>query len=939
MSATTPAAEVSALVAFRASIQTDPTGALANWTMEKSSTVCSTWKGVTCNAMGQVTGLELQDLALNGTITPRIGDLVHLSLLNLSTSSFSGPLPSQLTSGCQNLSIVDLSYNSLDGEISPQFFILPKLAFLRLSYNNFSGYLPEVVGCQSLSVLWIEYTGISGPIPSSLSRCQKLTVLLLVNNQLNGSIPASLGELQQLQALYLKNNRLTGLIPPSLGNCSSLTDLLLGSDGSGFNDLTGTIPEEFGNLSLLIQLGLEYNWKLTGPVIGSLSKCSNLQVLFLGACGFTSIAPEIWSLQNLEQLALFSNNLVGELPLEVGNCTSLGWLDLGWYPNRLNGTIPPTLGKLQYLSTLSLEMNMFTGGIPTELGNLSQLQTLWLGRQTLSGPIPREVSSLTTLQDVDLGYSNLTGGIPDNLFTNNPTIVRLLLNNNNLTGGLPDGLGKLQSLQVLYLQFNNFSGGIPDDIGGCSSLRDIVLSNNRFNGSIPASVGQLPSLEATLDLSQNYFSGNLPVGLGKLTKLQRLILSTNQLNGTIPEDLGKCLSLNLFDLSSNYFTGEIPKFWGNLTKLVSLDLSNNMLDGDAAALSSLSQCSNLETLRIGQNKINGSLQMDFTKWPGLKYFSVTSNQLSGGIPLSFASVNSSLVLVDFSQNGFTGGFPTQVDGTHLSEVRVLLFSHNQLEGGIPSWFGNLKSLQLLDLSYNKLTSSIPQTFGNLDGYKVEPNSNESSPGAPFTLNQRLNLTFRGDSVSYSYILLTNTFMDLSSNLLGGEIPEELTKLVALKYLILSNNKLEGGIWASFQNLQDLETLDLSQNNLTGQLPPSLPSSLNVFNVSFNNLNGAIPTSGQYGTFGKAYYLPGNPSLCGTAIGRPCVGGEVANSRDFRVSDYMSIPGFGIGAAGGFLIVAVTSIAWTPARVFIFGAAKRKTNAKVQPGYGVYNPNY
>jgi LRR receptor-like serine/threonine-protein kinase FLS2 len=796
MSGTTSAAEVNALLAFRASILTDPSGALANWTVEKSSTVCSTWKGVTCNVMGQVTGLELQDLALNGTITPRIGDLVHLSLLNLSTSSFSGPLPSQLTSGCQNLSIVDLSYNSLDGEISPQFFVLPKLAFLRLTYNSFSGYLPEVAvnGCQSLSVLGFGYNDISGLIPSSLSRCQKLMVLSLLNNQLNGSIPASLGGLQQLQMLYLMNNRLTGLIPPSLGNCSSLTDLLLGSDRSGFNDLSGTIPEEFGNLTLLVQLGLEYNWKLTGPVIGSLSKCSNLHVLFLGACGFTSIAPEIWSLQNLGQLALFSNKLVGELPLEVGNCTGLEWLDLGWYPNRLTGTIPPTLGKLQNLSVLSLEMNMFTGGIPTELGNLSQLETLWLGRNfALSGPIPREVSSLTTLLDVDLGYSNLTGGIPDNLFTNNPNISRLLLNNNNLTGGLPDGLGKLQSLQVLYLQFNNFSGGIPDDIGGCSSLSDIVLSNNRFNGSILASVGQLSKLEATLDLSQNYFSGNLPVGLGNLTKLQRLILSTNQLNGTIPEDLGKCLSLSLFDLSSNYFTGDIPKFLGDLTKLVSLDLSNNMLDGDVAALSSLSQCSDLETLRIGQNKINGSLQMDFTKWPGLKYFSVTRNQLSGGIPSSFASVNSSLVLVDFSQNGFTGGFPTQVDGTHLSELRVLLFSHNQLEGGIPSWFGNLKSLQLLDLSYNKLTSSIPQTFGNLDGYKVEPNSNESSPDAPFTLNQRLNLTFRGDSVSYSYILLTNTFMDLSSNLLGGEIPEELTKLFALKYLVLSNNKLEGGI--------------------------------------------------------------------------------------------------------------------------------------------------
>ena len=66
-------------------------------------------------------------------------------------------------------------------------------------------------------------------------------------------------------------------------------------------------------------------------------------------------------------------------------------------------------------------------------------------------------------------------------------------------------------------------------------------------------------------------------------------------------------------------------------------------------------------------------------------------------------------------------------------------------------------------------------------------------------------------MSYLYILKADTFMDRSSNLLQGGIPEALTDVVALKYLMLSKNRLEGGILAEFVNLQDLETLDLSQN--------------------------------------------------------------------------------------------------------------------------------
>lgn len=112
----TSSTEVNALLAFRSSIQTDPTGALGNWTLENNSSHCSTWKGVKCGAGGEVISIVLPGLGLHGSITGMIGDLFHLTVLNLTGSSLRGPIPWELGK-CQNLSFLDLSSNKLTGSI------------------------------------------------------------------------------------------------------------------------------------------------------------------------------------------------------------------------------------------------------------------------------------------------------------------------------------------------------------------------------------------------------------------------------------------------------------------------------------------------------------------------------------------------------------------------------------------------------------------------------------------------------------------------------------------------------------------------------------------------------------------------------------------------------------------------------------------------------
>ncbi|KAG0604996.1 hypothetical protein M758_9G024400 [Ceratodon purpureus] len=497
------------------------------------------------------------------------------------------------------------------------------------------------------------------------------------------------------------------------------------------------------------------------------------------------------------------------------------------------------------------------------------------------------------------------------------SLVYLALGGNQLIGHIPSQLASLKNLQTLGLEYNNLQAGpIPTWLGGMTSLVELALGGNQFRGHIPSQLASLKNLQI-LGLEQNNVQGPIPTWLGGMTSLVELALGSNQFGGHIPSGLGSLKQLQLLTLQGNNLSGPIPP--------------------------SLQNCSSLQYLFLSDNNFSGTLPSGFEDltvfWPSLYAISISNNNLEGNLPLSLASMNSTVAFMDFSRNNFTGGLSTEVDGSHLSSLRVLLVSYNQLEGPIPAWIGDLRSLQVLDVSHNKLTGSIPQNFGNLDGYKVQGGNVSNPLGAMINFSNdthydqliTLLLTPKSQDISqvYNYILLGTTYMDMSSNALEGEIPTGITDLVGMKYMILSNNKLEGGISPAFQNWEQLETLDLSQNNLIGAIPTSLPFALSTFNVSYNNLNGVIPTGNQFNTFGMSSYIPGNPGLCGDVIKRPCVVDNVprvGNSYtpdEYQIFDYGSLPGFAIGLVSGFFVVVAISFTWAPAFEFVYGGEVRQ----------------
>ena len=150
-----------------------------------------------------------------------------------------------------------------------------------------------------------------------------------------------------------------------------------------------------------------------------------------------------------------------------GACYSVdNTTELYLFSNQLSGTIPSEIGNLTNLTSLYLNNNQFTGSIPSAIGNLTNLTSLYLNYNQLTGEIPSEIGNLT----------NLTS---------------LYLNNNQFTGSIPSAIGNLTNLTHLFLSNNQLIGSIPPEIGNLTNLNGLFLDSNQLTGEIPESICNL----------------------------------------------------------------------------------------------------------------------------------------------------------------------------------------------------------------------------------------------------------------------------------------------------------------------------------------------------------------------------------------------------------------------------------------------------------------
>ena len=352
------------------------------------------WYGVTTDASGRVTAIDLGDNALTGPIPSQLGNLSNLTRLNLAVNQLTGPIPSQL-GNLSNLTRSNLTMNRLTGAIPPQLGSLSNLTELYLGDNQFSGPIPSQLGnLTNLESLYLYGNQLTGPIPSQLGNLSNLSHLILRNNQLSGPIPLELGNLTNLELIWLAGNQLTGCIPMGLqeianNDFASLGLPFCGNSGSAAGDRAALVA--LYNATDGPNWTNNDNWLSNRP-IGEWH-------------GVTTDGSG-----RVTEVTLIDNNLQGTLPAQLGNLSNLTLLAL--HSNQLSGPIPAQLGNLSNLKVLVLARNQLSGPIPSQLGNLSNLTHLILHINQLSGPIPAQLGNLSNLEWVRLSGNQLTGCVP-----------------------------------------------------------------------------------------------------------------------------------------------------------------------------------------------------------------------------------------------------------------------------------------------------------------------------------------------------------------------------------------------------------------------------------------------------------------------------------------------------------------------------------------------
>nr|XP_040249031.1 MDIS1-interacting receptor like kinase 2-like [Aegilops tauschii subsp. strangulata] len=234
--------------------------------------------------------------------------------------------------------------------------------------------------------------------------------------------------------------------------------------------------------------------------------------------------------------------------------------------------------------------------------------------------------------------------------------------------------------------------------------------------------------------------------------------------------------------------------------------------------------------------ITGSIPPILSKLSNLIELRLDSNHLSGEIPAEICTL-ANLYRLNLSSNQLSGAIPTQIE--KLNKLGYLDISRNRLSGLIPEELGACMKLQSLKINNNNFNGSLPGAIGNIAGLQI--------------------------------------MLDVSNNKLSGVLPQQLGRLQILEFLNLSHNQFSGSIPSSFASMVSLSTLD----------------------VSYNDLEGLVPTARLLQNASASWFLP-NKGLCGNLSGlRPCYATTVAAHKKGKILGLL-LP---IVLVMGFIIVA------------------------------------
>ncbi len=502
------------------------------------------------------------------------------------------------------------------------------------------------------------------------------------------------------------------------------------------------------------------------------------------------------------RLALFNNNLSGEIPEEIGQLDAISELNLGRNSN-ITGAFPQAIFELQNLIALSLN----------NTANFNE-------------QLPLGLFEMPNLAFISLKGCGFTGELPETI-TNGSQIARLDLSFNNLTGSLPQDYGNYTSLQYLDLERNNLEGVVPD-LSSLTALTQLKLRSNNFTGVFPQYIFQFEQL-FRLDMSGNDFEAfSLPDdAFSNLQIIRSLWLGEVSLQGSLPSSIEDLPNLEIAVFSGNNLSGVIPQIASPNFNFLALGENNYVFDDLIPGVDYYNETTTLTY--SNQKKLNQEEEISIMNDPitlsvtGVPNMNNTFQWLKNGSPIEDATSPSFTIENPSSLDA--GIYTCEVSNSIITDL-ILTRNNITLTGG---------------------TLPEPDREALIALYNATDGENWSTT---WDLTQGYDTWFGITTDDQNKV----TRINLPNNNLVGTIPSELADLDALRDLVISNNEISGVIPQSLTALELISTIDVANNKLSGDIPLLNLSRLSFFALNdneyiFENLEPAID-----------YYPSGGPLI-------------------------------------------------------------------------------
>ncbi|CAI5528115.1 unnamed protein product, partial [Closterium sp. Naga37s-1] len=582
--------------------------------------------------------------------------------------------------------------------------------------------------------------------------------------------------------------------------------------------------------------------------------------------------------------------------------------------NWFAGSLPQTLMSLPALTLLDVHANALTGSLPAVS---SVLQALFLHDNFLAGPFTP--TAALTACDASLNCFTSAAACGASSTTQRAAAACAICDSTDAQGLLcwggvclpnvtfstahPDGLAPppmycnaaaLAALKsAVGVTFSTWAAATYCTVAPtaiiagtwtgvlCNSAGKVVtlqLANSNLTGTLPLTVSTLTALTA-IDLTSNLFQGRLDevaTQLRLLTNLKAIDLAYNWLSGSVPAFMLTLPSLTEITLGYNYLTGALPPV---TSPLAVVDVQFNFLGGTFPALT-LSRCAARMNCFLDASKCN---------YP------------NRAAELPRAAAACAICNTTNAQGRLCSGGLCTVNATDL----VALGAPNSAASPtlplicVGAAFVAMDSVHAAAMLNLKASLGVTFTDWKADSPCSLPGAVAAGSWSGVTCDATgkvlgivLNSQMLGGSIHSDISKLTTlTSLDLQSNLLQGRLDSFTAGIKAplvLKELALQFNYLSGQFPSTLLALTTLSKLSVAYNYLTGPFP-TVPASAKSLDVQGNFLSGSFPTNAltycaattncltdanNCASLGITQRSASDCAICGTAFGQGTLCGGV-----------------------------------------------------------------